>query len=63
MDCEVPRWLGRRTKHSLEDVETFLKGVDCEVRNKRVLKTLRESPEGKVQRGQYLLAVDLGGYK
>ena len=26
-------------------------------------KGLRESPKGKVQRGQYLLAVDLGRYK
>ena len=30
---------------------------------RRVLKTLMGSPEGKVQRGQYLLAVDLGRYK
>ena len=31
--------------------------------NRCVLKTLRESPKGKAQRGQYLLAVDLGRYK
>ena len=28
-----------------------------------VLKTLRGSPKGKIQRGQYLLAVGLGRYK
>ena len=31
--------------------------------SKRVLKTLRGNPEGKVQRGQYLLAVGLDCYR
>ena len=30
--------------------------------NRRVLKILRGSSKGKVQKGQYLLAVGLGGY-
>ena len=30
--------------------------------SRRVLKTLRENPKEKTQRGQYLLAVDLGCY-
>ena len=30
---------------------------------RHVLKTLRGSPKGKAQRGQYLLAVGLGRYK
>ena len=31
--------------------------------NRRVLKTLRGNPKGKVQRGQYLLVVGLGHYR
>ena len=31
--------------------------------SRRILKTLRGSPKGKVRRGQYLLAVGLGSYK
>ena len=53
INCEIPRWLERGTKHFLQGYES-LSLVD---------KTLRRSPEGKAQRGQYLLAVDLGHYK
>ena len=47
-DCKIPHPLGKRTKQLLL----------------RVWKPLssRESPKGKVQRGQYLLAIDLGCY-
>ena len=31
--------------------------------DKNILKTLREDSKGRAQRGQYLLAVSLGGYK
>ena len=49
VDCEIPHRLGGRTKHSYKGVETYP--------SKRVLKTMKGSPKGKVQRGQYLLAV------
>jgi len=49
MDCEIPHWLRRRTKH-------FVK-VWKPLTSRRVLKTLRGSPKGKAQRGQYLLAI------
>ena len=56
VDYEIPYRLGRRTKHHLQRVWKPLP-------SRRVLKTLRESLKGKVQRGQYLLAAGLSGYK
>ena len=56
VDCEIPHWLGRRTKH-------FFIRVWKSFPNRRVLKTLRGSRKGKVQRGQYLSAVGLNCYK
>ena len=41
--------------------ETFFMKVWKPFSNRRVLKTLRGNLEGKTQRGQYLLAVDLNG--
>jgi len=38
------------------------KGVETFLQHTR-FKALRANPKGKVQRGQYLLAVDLGRYK
>ena len=43
--------------------ETFFIKVWKPLPSKRVLKTLRGSPKGKAQRGQYLLAVSLGYYR
>ena len=55
LKCEIPRRLGRRMKH-------FYKGWKP-LSSRRVLKILRGSLKGKSQKGQYLLAVDLGCYK
>ena len=41
---------------------TLYKGVETFLQQTR-FKALRGSPKGKAQRGQYLLAVDLGRYK
>ena len=46
-----------------EENETFFIRVRKPLPSRRVLKTLRRSPKGKAQRGQYLLAVGLGCYK
>ena len=43
--------------------EAFLVRVWKPLPNRRVLKTLRESPKGKAQRDQYVLAVGLGRYR
>ena len=45
MGCDVPHWLGEQT--------TIYKGVETFPQQKR-FKTLRGSPKGKAQRGQYL---------
>ena len=47
---------------SREENETFFIKVWKPLSSRHVLKTLRGSLKGKVQRGQYLLAVGLGGY-
>ena len=41
----------------------FYKGVKAPLPSRRVLRILMGSPKGKVQRGQYLLAVELDCYK
>ena len=41
---------------------TIYKGMETFTQQTR-FKALRGSPKGKAQRGQYLLAVDLGRYK
>ena len=65
--CERGRWslrgwivrsyIGWRRERSI-----FNKGVEISPQQ-TCFKTLRESSEGKVQRGQYLLVVDLDCYK
>ena len=44
--CDVPYWLGKRTKHRCRNLHLG----DA---------SLRESPKGKAQKRQYLLMVDL----
>ena len=46
-----------------EENEAFFIRVWKPLASRRVLKTLRGSPKGKTERGQYLLAVGLGRYK
>ena len=46
-----------------EDNKIFFIRVWKPLLRRHILKTLRGSSKGKVQRGQYLLAVGLGGYK
>ena len=53
--CEILHWLGGERN-------IFHKGVDTSLPSRRVLKTVRENPENKAQREQYLLAVGLGYY-
>ena len=55
-------WIVRPTLVG-EENETFFIRVWKPLPSKRVLKTLRGSPEGKAQRGQYLLAMGLACYK
>ena len=45
-----------------EENDTLFIRVWKPLPSKRILKTLRESPKGKVQRGQYLLVVSLDHY-
>ena len=52
VDCDVPHWLGGEQTTIYNSVETFPYRTH--------FKALRGSPKGKAQRGQYLLAVDLG---
>ena len=46
-----------------EENETFFIRVWKLLPSKRILRTLRGSPKGKSQRGQYLLGVGLGRYR
>ena len=46
-----------------EENEAFFTRVWKPLPSKHILKTLRGSPKGKTQRGQYRLAVGLGCYK
>ena len=55
-------WIVRSHIGWSRELNTIYKGVETSP-SKRVLKTLRGSPKMKVQRGQYLLAVDFGRYK
>ena len=53
--CDVPHWLGRRTKHHFTRV--------CGNILQTCFESLRGSLKGKAQRGRYLITVDLGRYK
>ena len=55
VDCEIPHRLERRTKHCLKGCGNLSL--------LEVFQNLEESPEGKTQREQYLLAVGLNCYK
>ena len=56
MNCEIPHQLGGERS-------ILYKGLGTPLSSRCVLKTLRGSPKGKAQNGQYLLAVGVGRYK